>query len=71
MLEFILEVLFNASSSGLALVEFVVALGLGFFGYKLYNNVKTPTDSWDEFLKILSFVMMGLGILDALIVIFL
>jgi hypothetical protein len=74
MIEFILEVLFagaqNPSISGWIGAEFVVALGVGLWGYKLYNNVREPTDSWDDFLKTASIAMMIFGALDALIIVF-
>jgi hypothetical protein len=71
MIEFILQILFASaqepSISGWVGAEFIVALGVGLLGYQLYNNVKTPTDDWDSFLKTASIFMMAFGAVDAVI----
>ena len=74
MIEFILEILFqsaqNPGISGLTGAEFVVALGVGLLGYKIFTNVGTPTENWENLFKALGIFLMAVGAVDILFTVF-
>ena len=71
MIEIVLEYLFQnaqqAEIKGLIAGEFVIALGVGLWGYRIYSKVQNPSDDWDEGLRLISIGMMVFAALDGVI----